>query len=163
MESNVILTHFAPLNQVPAQYNVHAEKTPPVIAYVGGEHPHVTVTITYGTYGNFGNATSYRLHTPRGWVTVRWREDDGAEDGGPAPEMDGITHPDSILTLVIISPSLLPVYFRGAGGAKWVHWNGNRVPSVQAQSGSYHYSHPADPFRMDGGLNIVAVAYPDPE
>ena len=141
-------------------HQAHAQKMPPVISYVGGKQPHVTVTLGFGGYGD---ASVYRLHTPRGWVTVRWREDYGTEDGGPWP-MDGeISHPDTTETIVIMSPQALSVYFRGAGDAKRVHLNGNRVPSVQAQSGSYPYIHPADLFRMDGGLNIVAVAYPDPE
>lgn len=94
---------------------------------------------------------------------MRGREDEGTEDGGPVPVMDGISHPDTIEDIVIVSPPSLPVYFRGAGDAKWMHLNGSRVPPVKAQSGSYHYMHPADSFRMNGGLNIVAIAYPDPE
>ena len=142
--------------------HAHAPKKPPVIAYIGGRQPHVTVTLPFG---GEGDAQIYRLHTPRGWITVRWRTDYGTEDGGPVlpgPEPD-ISHPDTIFTVVIVSPPALPVYFRGAGDAKWVHLNGSRVPLVQAQSGSYHDTHPADPFRMDGGLNIVAFGYSDPE
>ena len=156
----MIIAHPAPPQLVYQKHPVHAKKTPPFIAYFGGRQPHVTVTLGSGGYGD---APVYRLHTPRGWVTIRWRKDYGTEDGGPVPEMNGISHPDTIFNIVIVSPQALPVYFRGAGDAKWVHSNGSRVPSVEAQSGSYHYTHPADLFRMDGGLNIVAVAYPDPE
>ena len=158
----MIIAHPALMQQVRKQHPVRRQKTPPVIYFVGGKHPHVTVTITYGDYGA---ATSYRLHTPRGLVTVRWRQDEGTEDGGPVPlgpESD-ISHPDAIKNIVIISPPALPVYFQGAGDAKWVHLNGSRVPLVQAQSGSIHYTHFADPFRMNGGRNIVAVGYPDAE
>ena len=154
----MIIAHPAPPPQVYQQHPVHAQKKPPFIAYFGGKHPHVTVRLAFED-----NAYVYRLHTPRGWETVHGREDYDTEDGGPVPEMNGISHPDTIENIVIISPQTLPVYFRGAGDAKWVHLNGSRVPLVQAQSGSYHYTHPADLFRMDGGLNIVAVAYPDPE
>ena len=161
------IAHPALLQQVYKQHPIHKHKTS-VIAYVGGKHPHVTVTITYGDYGD---ATSYRLHTPRGWVTVRWRQDDGTEDGGPVPvgpEPD-ISHPDTIKNIVIISPPAFPVYFQGADDAKWVHVNGYRLPSVEtrtvSRNGLYHYTytHLADPVLMDGGLNIVAVGYPDAE
>jgi len=158
----VTTTHPALPERLHSHYPVHAQKKPPVqkkppfIAYIGGSHPHVTVTLD-------SDGHAYRLHTPRGWVTVRWREDYGTEYNTPVPMDDEISHPDTIITYVIVSPPSLPVYFRGAGDAKWVHLNGAPVPSVQAQSGSYHYTHPADPFRMDGGLNIVAVGYPDPE
>ena len=104
-----------------------------------------------------------RLHTPYGWVTVRLREDSGTEYNTPVPIVDGSSHPDSITTYVVVSPPSLPVYIWGGGDAKWAHLNGAPVPLVQAQSGSYHYTHPADLFRMDGGLNIVAFGYPDPE
>ena len=153
----MITGHPAP-PQVYQQHPVHKQKPPPTISYVGGKHPHVTVRLEFED-----NAYVYRLHTLCGWVTVRGREDYGTEDGGPAPMDSDISHPDTIEDMVIVSPPSLPVYFRGAGDAKWVHLNGSRVPSVEAQSGSYHYTHPADPFRMDGGLNIVSVAYPDPE
>lgn len=149
---------------MPAQYNARAEKKPPVqkklpfFAYVGGKHPHVTVNLNFE-----GAASVYRLRTPRGWATIRLRQDSSTEDGGPWPEVDGISHPDGITTLVVVSPSSLPVYFRGGSDAKWVHLNGSRVPLVQDQSGSYHDTHPADLFRMDGGLNIVAIGYPDAE
>ena len=145
----MIIAHPAPPQQVYQQQPVHAQKKLPIIGYFGGRQPHVTVTLSFGD-----DASVYRLYTPRGWVTVRCREDYGTEDGGQVPVIDGISHPDTILNIVIISPPTVPVYFQGAGDAKWVHLNGSRVPSVQAQSGSYHYSHPADSFRMDGGLKL---------
>ena len=148
-----------------ARHHTHVQKTP-VIAYVRGKHPHVIVTITYGDYGN---ATSYRLHTPHGWVSVRWRQDEGTEDGGPVPpgpESD-ISHPDTIKNIVIVSPLALPVYFQGADDAKWVHLNGSRVLSVPAQVkykyGSYHYRHFPCFLRMKGSRNNIAVGYPDAE
>lgn len=153
----MITAHPAPPASVlSVRHHARADKVPPVIAYIGGRHPHVTVT-------RYGDGRASRLHTPRGWVTVRWREDYGTEDNTPVPMQGEISHYDTILSFVIVSPPSLPVYFRGGDDAKWVHLNGAPVPSVQAQSGSYHYTHPADLFRMDGGLNIVAVGYPDPE
>jgi len=157
----VVIAHPAPPERLhkdysDRQYPVHAQKKPPVIAYIGGRRPHVTVTLN-------GAPPAFRLHTPRGWVTVHSRDDYGTEDNTPVPMQGEISHYDTILSIVIVSPPSLPVYFRGAGDAKWVHLNGAPVPSVQAQSGSYHYTHPADLFRMDGGLNIVAVGYPDAE
>ena len=139
------------------------------ITFIGGKHPHVTVVLPENGFG----LPLYRLHTPRGWVTVRWREDYGTEDGGPAlpnPKIEAdISHPDTIFNIVIVSPSSLPVYFRGAYGAKWVHVNGYGIPPIVTQeatpNGSTHYTdtHLADPVRMDGGLNIVAIGYPDAE
>ena len=150
------------------QHPVHKQKVPPIISYVGGKHPHVTVRPTFEVEDN---ASVCRLHTPRGWVTVRCREDYGTEDGGPVPpgsEPD-ISHPDTIFNIVIVSPPSLPVYFRGAYGAKWTHANGYRISPIEVKgvtpNGSLHYTltHLADPFRMDGGLNIVAVGFPDAE
>lgn len=140
------------------RHHAAAPKTPPVISYVGGKNPHATVALVW----DFQNPPHvFRLRTPRGWVTVRWREDSGVEDGGPWP-MDGeISHPDIVDHIVVLSPPSLPVYLRGAGGAKWAHLNGNRVPATKL--GDSWHSYPADPFRMEGGLNVVAVAYPDPE
>ncbi len=133
------------------------KKKPPFIAYIGGRHPHVTVTL------DSEPSAPTQLHTPRGWVKVRWRVDYGTENNTPVPMDVEISHPDTITTYVIVSPPSLPVYFRGGDAAKWVHLNGAPIPSVQAQHGTYHYTHPADLFRMDGGLNIVAVGFPDPE
>lgn len=162
----MIIAHPAPPQPVYQQHPVHKQKPPPVISYVGGKHPHIMVTIAYGDYGN---ATSYRLHTPRGWVNVRWHQDDGTEDGGPVPlgpEPD-ISHPDTIKNIQIISPPALPVYFQGADDAKWVHLNGSRTSSVPAQVknkyGSYHYRHFPYFLRMKGGRNDIAVGYPDAE
>ena len=135
-----------------------APKTPPVISYVGGKNPHATVALVWDLQNP---PHVFRLRTPHGVVTVRWREDQGVEDGGPWPMDDEIAHPDTIYDIVILSPPSLPVYFRGAGDAKWAHLNGNRVPATKL--GDYRNGYPADPFRMDGGLNVVAVAYPDPE
>ena len=135
-------------------------RQPPVISYVGGKHPHVTVAFVLGKYP----PNVFRRETPRGLVTVRWREDDGTEDGSPAvpgPAEPDISHPDTIYHIVIVSPTHLPVYFRGAGDAKWVHVNGYRLPAVRPSD--YVNGYPADPFEMDGGLNIVVVAYPDAE
>lgn len=159
----MIIAHPAPpVSAFSVRHHARAYKVPPVAAYVGGKYPHVTVTLYFD---GVGDPALYRLRTPRGWVTVRWHDDSGTESGEPAPlnPEDDISHPDTICNIVIVSPPSLPVYFRGAGGAKWAHLNGNRVPSVQAQSGPYHYTHPADPFRMNGGLNIVAIGYPDAE
>lgn len=153
----MIVAHPALLQQVYGQHPVHTQKQPLFIVYIGGSHPHMTVTLESNT------RAVERLRTPHGWVTVRLRVDSGTEYSTPVPELDGISHPDGIQTYVVVSPLSLPVYFRGAGDAKWAHLNGAPVPSVQSQSGSYHYTHPADPFRMNGGLNIVAVGYPDPE
>ncbi len=153
----MIIAHPALTQQVYRQHPVYKQKKPPFIAYVGGRHPHVTVTL------DSDPGSAMRMHTPRGWVTVRSREDYGTEYNTPVPMEGEISHPDTIRTFVIVSPPSLPVFFRGGGSAKWVHLNGAAVPVVQAQSGSYHYTHPADLFRMDGGLNIVALGYPDPE
>lgn len=145
--------------QVQVRHPVHKQKEPPLIAYFGGRQPHVTVN---WDSGDSGDASVYRLHTPRGWVTIRWREDNGTEDGGPWPMDDEISHPDTIIDIVIVSPSALPIYFRGVGnGVKWLHVNGNRLPLMKPDYGPY--DHPISPIRMDGGLNIIAVAYPDPE
>ena len=141
-----------------ARHHAVSPKTPPVLSYVGGKNPHVT--FAFGQRG-FDWPHVFRLRTPRGEVTVRWREDNGTEDGGPPPMQGEIAHPDTIFNVVILSPPSLPVYFRGAGDAKWAHLNGNRVPASKV--GDYQNGYPADPFRMEGGLNVVAVAYPDPE
>jgi len=132
---------------------------PPVISFVGGKNAHVTVAFFLGKYP----PQVFRSRTPRGWVTVRWREDYGTEDGSPAMPtvQNDISHPDTIFHIVIVSPASLPVYFRGAGDTKWAHLNGNRLPVVKSAD-SFH-GYPADPFRMAGGLNIVDMAYPDPE
>ncbi len=162
-----------PVSAFSMQHHAHTGKVPPVaahkvlpsITYIGGKHPHVTVSPSFG----WDDAGFYRLHTPRGWVTVHWQRDSGTEGGGPVPlgpEPD-ISHPDTIFNIVVVSPPSLPVYFRGAGDAKWAHLNGHRIPSVETRKvtplSSYYYTHPADPVRMKGGTNSIAIGYPDAE
>lgn len=170
----MIIAYSAPLISVfSVRHHAHSAKIPPVaphklppsITCAGGKHPHVTVNSSFG----YDDAGLYRRRTPRGWVTVRWQKDSGTESGGPVPlgpEPD-ISHPDTIFNLVAVSPLSLPAYFRGAGDAKWAHLNGHCVPSVETRkvtsNSSYHCTHPADPVLMAGGLNRIALGYPDAE
>lgn len=43
----MIIAHPVPPPQVYQQHPVHAKKKPPVISYVGGEHPHMTVRLAF--------------------------------------------------------------------------------------------------------------------
>jgi len=154
----LLLLYIQAAQARPLRRHAGAEKTPPVLSYVGGKNPHVT--LAFGRR-DWDWPHVFHLRTPCGQVTVRWREDSGMEDGGPPPMDLEIAHPDTIFHVVILSPPALPVYFRGAGDAKWAHLNGNRLPAVKPRDPPNGY--PPDPFRMEGGLNIVAVAYPDVE
>jgi hypothetical protein len=70
--------------------------------------------------------------------------------GNPTPRSGEIAHPDTVYHIALLSPRGLPVYFRGAGDAKWAHLNGRCLTGTES-------------VRIHGGYNTVDIGYPNVE
>jgi hypothetical protein len=117
------------------------------------------------TFDDLGGHGRRRFRTPRGMVSVRWRED--AVLTRPAPPGE-ISHPDWVQVIVVTSPKSLPVLLRVRDGYSLQQAPGN-VKSVQINGQDVSFRPDPRPPRGDGrlwlsgGRNVVRIVRPDPE
>lgn len=133
-----------------------------VFHYVAGRHPYVLVipekVLSY-TYPDRNELPYSPLscQTPRGLVSLYWRDDDdGFVEGGKPVAHPGVemNHNAYVTQLAVITPSNLPIVLEAEEPEiGWLHVNGHVMSYFAGKSQSLHAG--VRRIRLPGGLNLV--------